>query len=110
MQILGIIVIVITVLGILAALAMFRRMRAQAGYRLFQLTEADKAQLKKMRDWLAIRRLLAGFIGCVGGYCLLVAIISPMYPDSNWRSALGFLAFGAFLIFCVLLLVGRSKR
>jgi len=114
MQTFGILFVAFIAVALVAILVMFMRERARMGIRPFELTDADKAQLKKMRRESGIRRLLAGFIGSLGAASCVAGITYPIFaasnPDLSWRDAFQCLALGAFLVFCAWLLVRNVKQ
>jgi hypothetical protein len=93
---------------------MFLRIRTREGIRPFQLTDADKAQLKQVRSGVAIQRLLGAFLGNLGLLACFAGITYPFYagehPDSKWQDAIECFVIGIFLLFCAWLLLRRFKR
>ncbi len=103
--------------ALVGMIGLFMRSRVRAGIPILSVTDEDKAQFERMRQdtrrEFSIRKIVARFVGFLGGLCFLAAVMSVFARNASgrvdWPAAVVLLILSQVLLLSVWLLVRKTK-
>ena len=105
--------VIYIVLAIVIVVALFVRGRVREGIPVFKLTAQDRADLRRARRELGIRRVSARLVGGLAGFCFIAAILALFHRDRsggvNWTTAVVLTVLSQILLLCAVLLLKSAR-
>jgi hypothetical protein len=103
--------------ALVGMIGLFMRSRVRAGIPILSVTDEDRSEFEKMRQdarrEFSIRKIVARFLGFLGGLCFLAGVMSVFAGNPSgrvdWRTGVALIVLSQVLLLCVWLLLRKPK-